>query len=145
MTRFATLALLSAPLAAAALAPAPVVAQAVSPLAQVSAHLKAVDTMTAAFSQTNRRGQTLNGTLTMKRPGKVRFQYEKGVPLLVVGDGKALTMIDYQVRQVSRWPIGGSPLAVLLDPSRDLSKVAKLVPSGSDSRLLVQARDPKHP
>jgi outer membrane lipoprotein-sorting protein len=31
--------------------------------------------MTANFSQTGRGGQTLNGVLTMKRPGKVRFQY----------------------------------------------------------------------
>ena len=144
MSRFATLALLSAPLAAAALAPVPVVAQASSPLSQVSAHLKAVDTMTAAFSQTNRRGQTLNGTLTMKRPGKVRFQYQKGVPLLVVGDGKALTMIDYQVKQVQRWPIGNSPLSVLLNPNKNLNGIARV--TQNDSKVLaISARDPKRP
>src|SRR3546814_8103745 len=111
MTRFGTLALAALPLALAA--PALVAAQSSSPLSQVQAHLKAVDTMTANFSQTGRSGQTLNGTLTMKRPGKVRFQYQKGVPMLIVGDGKALTMIDYEVDQVSRWPIGDSPLSVL--------------------------------
>ena len=26
--------------------------------------------------------------LSLKRPGKIRFQYQKGVPLLVVGDGQ---------------------------------------------------------
>jgi outer membrane lipoprotein-sorting protein len=116
-----------------------------SSLAQVSAHLRAVDTMTASFTQTDREGKSLGGQLTLKRPGKIRFQYQKGVPLLVVGDGKALTMIDYQVRQVSRWPIGNSPLSVLLDPSRDLSRFARLLPSVDDNQLLVQARDPKHP
>ena len=65
--------------------------------------------------------------------------------MLVVGDGKALTMIDYQVRQVSRWPIANSPLGVLLDPSRDLSRFATVVPSGDPALLLVAARDPKHP
>ena len=40
--------------------------------------------------------------------------------MLIVGDGKALTLIDYEVRQVQRWPIGNSPLAVLLDPNQDL-------------------------
>src|SRR3546814_11023863 len=74
----------------------------------------------------SRSGQTLNGTLTMKRPGKVRFQYQKGVPMLIVGDGKALTMIDYEVDQVSRWPIGDSPLSVLLNPNTDLTGVAKV-------------------
>ena len=114
-------------------------------LAQVQAHLRAVNTMTATFSQTDRNGKALNGTLTLKRPGKIRFQYQPGVPLLVVGDGKALTMIDYSVKQVSRWPIGNSPLAVLLDPSRDISKAARLIPSGDPRNLLVSARDPQHP
>jgi outer membrane lipoprotein-sorting protein len=85
------------------------------------------------------------GTLTLKRPGKVRFQYRPGVPLLVVGDGKALTMIDYQVAQVSRWPIGNSPLSVLLNPNADLSRFARVLPSIDPSLVTVQARDPKHP
>ena len=144
MMRFTTLAILAAPLSLGVVAPAPVAAQAASPLAQVTAHLKAVDTMTANFAQTDRKGQTLTGVLTMKRPGKVRFQYEKGVPLLVVGDGKALTMIDYEVRQVSRWPIGNSPLSVLLNPDKGLDGIAKVV-TNNDQVLLVEARDPKRP
>jgi outer membrane lipoprotein-sorting protein len=130
----ATLALSSATIAA----PAP-------ELAQVQAHLRAVATMTADFSQTDQAGKTLTGTLTLKRPGKVRFQYQPGVPLLIVGDGKALTMIDYKVAQVSRWPIGNHPLSPLLDPDRDMSRFAKVVPGAGPGRLLVEARDPKHP
>lgn len=101
--------------------------------------------MTADFTQTDRAGKTLSGTLSLKRPGKVRFQYEKGVPILIVGDGRALNFIDYSVKQVQRWPIGNTPLGVLLDPSKKLSRVAKLVPSSSGRAILVEARDPKHP
>jgi chaperone LolA len=144
MLRFATLALAAAPLVLSLSAPTVAVAQSSSGLSQVTSHLKAVDTMTASFAQTDRRGQTLTGTLTMKRPGKVRFQYQKGVPLLIVGDGKALTMIDYEVKQVSRWPIGNSPLSVLLNPNQDLSRVAKVV-RDDDQVLMIQARDPKKP
>ena len=141
MPRFSTP--LLAAVAAALLAPVPAAAQG-SALDQVEAHLKAVSTMTANFSQTGRGGQTLSGTLSLKRPGKIRFQYQKGVPLLIVGDGKALTMVDYEVKQVQRWPIGGSPLSVLLNPDQDLSRVAK-VTRNDDQVLLVQARDPKRP
>ena len=145
MKRFATLALLAAPLSAAALvAPSMVAAQASSPLAQVQSHLKAVDTMTASFSQTGRNGQSLTGTLSMKRPGKIRFQYQRGVPMLIVGDGRALHMIDYQVKQVSSWKIGNSPLGILLNPNQDLSRVAK-VARNDKQVLLVTARDPKRP
>lgn len=130
---------------AAALVAAAPAAAAADPYAQVQTHLRAVDTMVADFSQTDQRGKTLTGTLSLKRPGKIRFQYQKGVPLLVVGDGKALTMIDYQVAQVSRWPIGNSPLSILLDPSRDIARYAKLVPGAPAGRLLLEGRDPKHP
>jgi outer membrane lipoprotein-sorting protein len=116
-----------------------------SDLAKVNAYIRAVTTLTADFSQTDRNGQTLTGKLTLKQPGKIRFQYQKGVPLLIVSDGKALTMIDYEVRQVQRWPIGNSPLGALLDPSKDLSKYGKLVPTGDPTVLSVEARDPKRP
>ena len=114
-------------------------------LSRVNAYIRAVTTMTADFSQTDRNGQTLTGKLTLKQPGKIRFQYQKGVPLLIVGDGKALTVIDYEVRQVQRWPIGNSPLGALIDPSKDLSKFGKVIPTDDPSILSVQARDPKRP
>jgi outer membrane lipoprotein-sorting protein len=137
MSRWLALALLVLPAAA--------LAAAETPLDQVSAHLKAVDSMTARFVQTGGNGKSIGGQLTLKRPGRVRFQYDKGVPLLVVGDGKSLVMIDYQVKQVSRWPIGNSPLGVLLNPDRDLSRVAKVIADPPGGPMLLQARDPKHP
>ena len=121
------------------------VAAAPSPLDQVSAHLHAVQTMTASFTQTDRNGRVLTGTLTLKRPGHVRFEYQPSAKLLIVGDGSALTMIDYAVNQVSRWPVGDSPLSVLLDRDVDIGRFAKSVPSENPEMLLVQARDPKHP
>lgn len=114
-------------------------------LGRVNAYIRAVTTMTADFAQTDRNGQTLTGQLTLKQPGKIRFQYQKGVPLLIVGDGKSLTVIDYDVRQVQRWPIGNSPLGALLDPSKDLSRFGKVIPTGDPSILSVEARDPKRP
>src|SRR3546814_13024371 len=101
--------------------------------------------MTADFTQTDRNGRTLSGKLTLKQPGKIRFEYQKDVPLLIVGDGKSLTMIDYEVSQVQRWPIRNSPLGALLDPDRDLGKYGKVVPSGYPRILLVESRDPKRP
>ena len=62
----------------------------------------------------------------------------------MVGDGKWLTMIDYEVRQVSRWPIGNSPLGVLLNPNKDLSRVATVVQDDAQV-LVIRARDSKRP
>ena len=114
-------------------------------LAQVSRHLKAMQSLRANFTQTDRSGQTLSGTLTLKQPGRIRFEYQKDAQLLIVSDGRALTMIDYQVKQVQRWPIRNSPLGALLDPSRDLSRYGKVVPTGDPNVVSVEVRDPKRP
>ena len=121
-------------------------APAASPdLAKVQAHLAAVQSMTATFSQTDRNGKILNGTLSLKRPGKIRFQYEKGVPILVVADGNSLWFLDYSVKQKQRWPIGGSPLGVLLDPSKDIGRYAKMLPTADSGILSIEVNDPRHP
>ena len=111
----------------------------------ISAHLRAMNTMTANFSQTDRSGQTLSGKLTLKQPGRIRFQYGKDVKLLIVADGKALTMIDYDVNQVQRWPINNSPLGALLNPDQDLSKYGKIIPTRNPDVVSVEVRDPKWP
>lgn len=112
-------------------------------LDQVASYIRAVKSLTADFSQTDKNGQTLTGQLTLKQPGKIRFQYQKGVPLLIVGNGNSLTMIDYEVRQVQRWPIGSSPLGALIDPSRDFTKFSKVIQTGDPGILSIEAHDPK--
>lgn len=137
---------LSAATPALVAAPTVVQAQATSPdVTRAVTALRGIGTLRANFVQTDRSGQSTSGVLTLKRPGKIRFQYQKGVPLLIVGDGKALTMIDYEVRQVQRWPISNSPLGALLDPNKDVARFAKLLPTGDASVISLQVRDPKHP
>jgi outer membrane lipoprotein-sorting protein len=131
-----------APLAPAAVAQAPAAS---GDLVQAIGALRAIDSLRAGFVQTDTRGKRITGVMTLKRPGKIRFQYEKGVPFLVVSDGKALTFVDYQVRQVQRWPIRNSPLGALLDPGRDVMRFARLAPSGNPAVVPVEVRDPKHP
>jgi outer membrane lipoprotein-sorting protein len=137
MMRFSAL-FLAAPLVLAA----PLPAQAQTGLAQVQAHLRAVQTMTASFRQTDARGRSLNGTLTIKRPRRIRVDYGRAANMLIVSDGRALIFLDYSVGQRQRWPINDSPLSVLLNPSQDLSRFARVI---QDDRrtLLLQARDPR--
>lgn len=126
-------------------APVPAKAQGNADLASAVTALRAISTMRADFVQADTNGQRIKGVLTLKRPGKIRFQYEKGVPMLVVSDGSALTFVDYEVRQVQRWPIRNSPLGALLDPSRDVGKYGRIVPTGSDRIVSVEVRDKARP
>jgi outer membrane lipoprotein-sorting protein len=129
----------------AALAQPPAAQQPADDLAQIQRHIRSVTTLTASFQQTDRRGQVQTGKLLWKQPGHIRFQYEGGVPLLIVADGKSLTMIDYEVSQVQRWPIRNSPLGALLDPTRDVTRYGTLVDTGDPRVLSVDVRDPAHP
>ena len=141
---FSKFALLFAPVALVATTPS--IAQSSSEqMARVVQHMKAVATMSATFTQTDRSGRTLTGKLLLKRPGQVRFEYQKDVPLLIVADGRALTMVDYEVKQVQRWPIRNSPLAVLLDPGQDLARFGKILPTSTKEVISVEVRDPNRP
>jgi outer membrane lipoprotein-sorting protein len=118
---------------------------AASDLDRVVGALRAISTMRADFTQTDRQGNTLRGTMTLKRPGKIRFDYGKNADFLVVSNGKSLYMVDYEVRQVERWPIGNSPLGALFDPQKDVKRFGKLVPTGNKDVYSVEVRDPKKP
>ena len=137
----------SVTLGVAASLSAPAVAQTAptGDLLLVQRHLESMNTLTANFTQTDRRGQVQSGTLTMKQPGRIRFQYGQGNSLLIVSDGRSLNMIDYEVRQVQRWPIRNSPLAVLIDPGANLMRYAQLNDTGNPSTISVAVRDPRRP
>ena len=126
-------------------APVPAAAQDAADLASAVTSLRAISTMRADFVQADANGQRVKGVLTLKRPGRIRFQYEKGVPMLIVSDGSALTFVDYEVRQVQRWPIKSSPLGALLDPSRDVGKYGRVMPTGSDRIVSIEVRDKARP
>jgi outer membrane lipoprotein-sorting protein len=104
-------------------------------LARLRAHLGAVQTITANFTQTDARGRSESGTLQMRRPGRIRFQYGSG-DLLLVANGKTLNFIDYQVGQKSSWPLGRTPLGPLLSGSPDFNGKAQILPS-TDPRVVV--------
>lgn len=131
----------SAPLAVAP----PAQAQAVpAQLTEAVNALRGISTMRANFTQTDRNGQSVRGVITLQRPGRIRFQYAPGIPLLIVSDGSALTMVDYEVKQVQRWPIRNSPLGVLTDPAL-ASRYGKLQATNDPNVIAVEVRDRAHP
>jgi len=114
-------------------------------LKAVESSLAATRSMTADFVQTDGKGRQLTGTLSLKRPGKIRFAYGRGVNALLVADGKTLHYLDYDVAQHSKWAIGSSPLAVLLAPNPDLGRIARIVASNNPQVVVVRARDARRP
>ena len=136
---------LLAPAAALCLAAPAALAQPANPLRQVEQSLAATSSMTARFTQTDGRGRAQSGVLSLKRPGKIRFEFGRGANMLMVGDGKNLTFIDYEVGQKSAWPIANSPLTILLSPQPNLSRIARIERQANPGVVIVRARDARRP
>jgi len=135
---------------ARALLPAAIVAlaaptsAAVNPdLAKVQTHITSVDTMTANFVQTDSKGRSSSGTLQLKRPGRIRFQYGDGQVLMVANHGK-LVFLDYQVGQKNSWDLAKTPLGTLLSANPDVKRVARIQANPDNRILVVRAKDPNH-
>jgi outer membrane lipoprotein-sorting protein len=124
-------------------APAVAYAKASPEMALVKTHLSAVSSMTANFIQTDSKGQVLNGTLQLKRPGRIRFDYGR-TNILVVADGRKLKLIDYDVGQKSSWDLNRTPLGVLLSNNPDLDRIARIQPSEDPRVVVLRAVDPSH-
>ncbi len=135
---------------ARALAPFAILAAAVpaqaqsGDIAKVEAHLAAVQSMTADFTQTDSKNRVARGTLQLKRPGRIRFQYQ-GDDLILVGNGSKLTFVDYAVGQKNSWDLAKTPLGILLGARPDISRITKIMPQADKRILLVRARDPRRP
>lgn len=130
----------------AILAPAaPAVAQNSADLDRAARAVRAITTMRADFVQTDRYGGAVQGVLTFKNPGRIRFEYEDSVNMLAVANGSRLVFIDYDVQQLESWPIGRTPLGALLDPDRDLARFGTLVPTTNPNVISVAIADPERP
>ena len=132
------------PAAVVAVAASPAAASEASDLAAVSAHLGAVQSMTANFRQTDAKGRSAGGTLQLKRPGRIRFQYNGG-DLVLVGNGSRLTFVDYTVGQKSSWDLNKTPLGILLSANPDIRRIAKVMPQSDPRVLVVRAKDSRRP
>jgi len=89
-------------------------------LSKIEYSLNKVRSLKATFIQRGPEGNVDEGTIFLERPGKIRFEYTNGNPILVVSDGDMLSFVDYEVKQVSRWPIDKTPLTILVDDQIDL-------------------------
>ena len=133
------------PAVAAVVLAGPVAASPATDLRAVESHLAQTKSLVSGFTQTDGKGRQLSGTLSLKRPGRIRFEYGSGANMLLVANGKTLSFIDYEVGQKSSWPVAKSPLAVLLSANPDLGRIARVVASNDPRVVVVRARDARRP
>lgn len=71
-------------------------------------HLNGLTTIVADFTQIGPDGGVAKGTFSLKRPGKMRWDYAPPTEVLMVANGGTLVFYDAELEQVSHIPIGSS-------------------------------------
>jgi outer membrane lipoprotein-sorting protein len=89
---------------------------------QASAYLEGLGQAKGRFVQTDPRGSQTRGDLYMQRPGKMRFAYDPPQGLLVVSDGYNVSVADSRLKTFEKYPLGATPLALLLARHVSLDK-----------------------
>jgi outer membrane lipoprotein-sorting protein len=110
--------LLALPLLAAFAAPAraqvALSAQDRADIARIEAYLNNLHTLKARFLQVAPSGDTAGGLAWLERPGRMRFQYDKPSPLLLVAGHGLFVFFDRELRQTTNIPLESTPLGLLL-------------------------------
>jgi outer membrane lipoprotein-sorting protein len=70
-------------------------------ITRIEAYLSGISSAVANFKQHSADGSSGSGKFFLKRPGKMRWQYDPPTPMLLVSNGKVVTFYDASVDQVT--------------------------------------------
>ncbi|MFA8442050.1 outer membrane lipoprotein carrier protein LolA [Yoonia sp.] len=116
-------------------------------LSQISSYLNQLQTVQGGFTQINADGTISTGQIYIKRPGRIRFEYNAPSESLVLASGGQLAIFDARSNTgPERYPLNQTPLSIILRENVDLSRenmVTNVVSDGTTTT--VTAQDPDNP
>ncbi len=103
-------------------------------VARANAWLDAARVLTADYVQTGPDGRRTEGTLSLVRPGKMRFE---GPRFEVVADGRSVAVIDRKLDTQDEYFIGQTPLKFLLADHIDLARDTRVLSVGQEGNAVT--------
>jgi outer membrane lipoprotein-sorting protein len=113
----------------------------------ISAYLNGLTTAEATFTQINADGSGAKGRVIIRRPGRMRFEYEAPDQTVVLAAAGQVAIFDAKSNQPpEQYPLSKTPLNLILGRDIDLT-TAKMVVGHTEEGLLtvVTAQDPQNP
>lgn len=116
-------------------------------LNEISGYLNGISTAKGEFTQINDDGSISTGTIYIKRPGRVRFEYNPPESALVVAGSNTVVIYDKKSNQPAEtYPLSKTPLSIILDRSVNLGRAQMVTGHAYDgTATIVTAQDPAHP
>lgn len=96
-------------------------------LEEIAAALGSVETAQGRFFQASSDFREAEGAFYLRRPGRMRFEYDAPSPLLIVADGATVAIEDRDLETQDRVPLRATPLALLLDDEIDFEIEAEVL------------------
>lgn len=78
------------------------------------------------FTQLAPDGSVTTGDFALRRPGRMRFDYDDPTPILIVADGTTVAIEDRDLETVDRVPLASTPLGLILDDELDFENEARV-------------------
>lgn len=117
------------------------------PLSEISSYLNDLQTAKGEFTQINDDGSISTGTIYIKRPGKVRFEYNPPETALVIAGSNTVVIYDGKSNQAPEsYPLNRTPLSIILARNVNLGATNMVTGHGFDgTATVVTAQDPENP
>ena len=117
------------------------------PLSALSAYFNAMTTAEGTFQQINNDGSVSTGEILIKRPGRMRFEYDPPDTALVLAANRAVYILDKKSNQPPEtYPLRRTPLWIILQRDVDLAAAKMVVGHDFDeTSTIVTAQDPENP
>lgn len=117
------------------------------PLSSISSYLNAMTTAKGAFTQINSDGTISTGTIYIKRPGRVRFEYNAPDTGLVIAGSNTVVIYDTKSNQPPEsYPLARTPLSIILARNVNLNQAKMVTGHAYDgTATTVTAQDPENP
>jgi outer membrane lipoprotein-sorting protein len=94
----------------------------VAAIGRIESYLNELSTLRARFIQTSSDGTIAEGTVRLKRPGRMLFEYDPPIPITIVSNGRTLLYFDAELKQTTYLPLWETPLWFLVKDEIDISK-----------------------
>jgi outer membrane lipoprotein-sorting protein len=116
-------------------------------LAEISNYLNGLQTLKSDFRQINDDGSVSTGTLYIRRPGRMRFEYDPPEQALVLASASAVYIIDRKSNQPPEtYPLSRTPLSLILGRNINLGRANMVRDARFDgTATIVTAADPDNP
>lgn len=90
-------------------------------VARAQEYMNTMRSVRGRFSETGPRGQRSSGAFYLRRPGRMRFEYDAPSRLVVVADGTFIHRWDPRLEAYQRVPTNQTPLSLLLGENASFS------------------------